>query len=309
MIPFLALAAWPLVPASWSASAAPRSVILVVADGFGVGGQQHALDMKDDAGEPALPALRAFMAGARASVVATRSADSVITDSAAAATAIACGVKTRNGSLGVDAEGKPLVCLGQRVKGAGKALGLVTTTEVWDATPAAFGAHVANRKERRTILSQLDALDPEVLLGEDRPAPFPEMPHLSNAALHALRVLEKDPDGFFLLVETERTDEAGHSNDLAKLEDAARELDRTLAALVEYRARRPDVSLLLTSDHDTGGLGIYPGRRQPGWLTRQHTGALVLLFASGPGADGVSALLDNTELHGLLLQALGLPTP
>lgn len=292
---------------AWSASAAPRSVILVVADGLGIGGQQHALELKDGAGKPALPALRAFMAGSRASVVTTHSADSAITDSAAAATAMACGVKTKNGALGVDAEGKPLICLGQRVKGAGKALGLVTTTDVWDATPAAFGAHVADRKERRPILSQLEALGPEVLLGQDRPAPFPEMPHLSSAALHALGILEKDPEGFFLLVETERTDEAGHSNDLPGLESAARELDRTLAALAEYRATRPDVTLLLTSDHDTGGLGIYPGRRRPDWLSRQHTGAPVLLFASGPGADGIPALVDNTELHGVLLRALGLP--
>src|SRR5687768_4343103 len=119
------------------ASAAP-SVILVISDGFGIGGQQDALSLKTESGEPALSALRAFMSKARISVVTTHSADAAITDSAAAATAMACGVKTRNGSLGVDAEGRPLPCLGRRVKEAGKALGLLTTTNVWDATPAAF---------------------------------------------------------------------------------------------------------------------------------------------------------------------------
>ncbi|MER3406735.1 MAG: hypothetical protein C4289_17515 [Chloroflexota bacterium] len=74
-----------------------------------------------------------------------------VTDSAAAATAIATGVKTRNGAIGVDPDGKPLPTVLELAKAAGKVAGLVTTCTVTDATPAAFAAHVASRADQREI--------------------------------------------------------------------------------------------------------------------------------------------------------------
>jgi alkaline phosphatase len=72
-----------------------------------------------------------------------------VTDSAAGATAFASGVRTCNGAVGVDADGRPVPTLLERARAAGKATGLVTTAQVTDASPAAFGAHVSDRAQQR----------------------------------------------------------------------------------------------------------------------------------------------------------------
>lgn len=311
MIPLrLALVLRCLLPGAASA-AAPGRTILVIADGLGIGGLSHALDRYGESGSPALPNIAAFTRRARSSLVSTRSADSSMTDSAAAATAIACGVKTGNGALGMDLGGKPVTCLGELVKSSGKALGLITTTDVWDATPAAFGAHVMDRRNRKEIERQQKKLNPDVLLGDDRRGPFngDKSLELPRAARHALDIVSGDPDGFFLLVETERTDETGHQNDLPGFLSALEELDRTIAVLLEYQAAHPEATLVLTSDHDTGGLGVYPPGPAPSWLTKKHTGAPVPLFAVGPTAATLPGMMDNTEVFGFLVRTLGLWVP
>lgn len=69
-----------------------------------------------------------------------------VTDSAASATAWSSGVKTYNGALGVDVNGKDQPTLLEIAKAAGKATGNVSTAELQDATPAAQIAHVTSRK-------------------------------------------------------------------------------------------------------------------------------------------------------------------
>lgn len=69
-----------------------------------------------------------------------------VTDSAASATAWSTGVKTYNGALGVDVNGKPHKTLIELAKSANKATGNITTAEIQDATPAALMAHISSRK-------------------------------------------------------------------------------------------------------------------------------------------------------------------
>ncbi len=77
----------------------------------------------------------------------TCSASSLVTDSAAAATALACGTKTRNGVLGLDAEGRRLESVAEKAHKAGKGVGLVTTAPINHATPAGFFGHRMSRHE------------------------------------------------------------------------------------------------------------------------------------------------------------------
>ena len=73
------------------------------------------------------------------------SASSLVTDSAAAATAIACGTKTRNGKLGVDPEDKRLESVAEVAKKCGKKVGIVTSVTINHATPGGFYAHQTSR--------------------------------------------------------------------------------------------------------------------------------------------------------------------
>ena len=88
-------------------------------------------------------------------VTTTYSSESLITDSAAAATAMACGVKTYNAGLGVDASGKPMTSFAEMAKAAGYKVGIVSTVSLDHATPAAFYAHTDSRKNYYEIGQQL----------------------------------------------------------------------------------------------------------------------------------------------------------
>ena len=75
----------------------------------------------------------------------TSCVNSVVTDSAAAATAIACGTKTRSGRLGVDKDGKRLESMAEVAKKAGYKVGIVTSVNLNHATPGGFYAHRKSR--------------------------------------------------------------------------------------------------------------------------------------------------------------------
>ncbi|MCZ2260811.1 alkaline phosphatase [Sporosarcina sp. G11-34] len=95
----------------------------------------------------------------------TYSADSEVTDSAAAGTAMATGVKTNNGVIGIDPEGNKLTSILQAAEMSGKSTGLVATSTITHATPAAFASEVESRSNEADIAPQLLENDVDVLLG------------------------------------------------------------------------------------------------------------------------------------------------
>lgn len=88
-------------------------------------------------------------------LVVTRSADTLITDSAAGVTSYATGNRTKNQSLSVDTTGKPLPTVLDYAKGKGLATGVVATNSITDATPAGFYAHVVKRTDQNRIAEYL----------------------------------------------------------------------------------------------------------------------------------------------------------
>lgn len=85
----------------------------------------------------------------------TRSSSSLITDSAAGATAFSCGSKSYNGAISVLPDHTPCATVLEAAKQAGYQTGLVVTTRITDATPACFAAHVNKRDEEDLIAAQL----------------------------------------------------------------------------------------------------------------------------------------------------------
>lgn len=123
------------------AQAAPRYVFLFIGDGMSTPQRMLAEEYArvTGMGELAMNHLP-FHATTR-----TCSSSSLITDSAAAATAIACGVKTYNGAIGVDPARKPVASVAECAHRAGRKVGIVTTCTINHATPAGFYAHRVNR--------------------------------------------------------------------------------------------------------------------------------------------------------------------
>ena len=137
----LAAAALAAMTCSAACGASPKYVFLFIGDGMSVPQRMTAEEFsrKSGAGSLAMNALP-FSAMTR-----TCSADSLVTDSAAAATAIACGAKTKNHYSGVDPDGKPVYSSAVAAKKAGVKVGIVTTVTITHATPAGFYAHRNNR--------------------------------------------------------------------------------------------------------------------------------------------------------------------
>ncbi|MDF1488204.1 alkaline phosphatase [Tessaracoccus caeni] len=91
------------------------------------------------------------------------------TDSAAAGTAMATGVKTYNAGLGVDGSGKVVENVSERAKALGKAAGVVSSVPVNHATPAAFSVHNSSRNNLHEILTSQIASDMDVIIGTGHP--------------------------------------------------------------------------------------------------------------------------------------------
>jgi alkaline phosphatase len=99
-------------------------------------------------------------------LITTHAADFAVSDSGAAATAIATGQKVNNRSLGVDTSGKPLVNLFDLARKHGRATGLISNAAISDTTPAAFYARTGTPQDSQDIAAQLvDAANIDVILG------------------------------------------------------------------------------------------------------------------------------------------------
>lgn len=145
-------------------SDSPTNVILMIPDGFGPASATMARDYLRWRGDDPSLAVDSLQRGS----VRTFSADSRITDSAAGATAYSTGTKTNNGYIATDTSGQVLGTLLEGVERQGLATGLVATSRITHATPAAFSAHTPDRGEENKIAAQQLTKDIEVLLGGGR---------------------------------------------------------------------------------------------------------------------------------------------
>jgi alkaline phosphatase len=114
-----------------------RNVILMIGDGMGLATMYSAMSVS----EQPLNIERCPETG----LSKTYSADNYITDSAAAGTALASGNKTKNGVIGMDAQGNRVKSILEIAESNGLATGVVSTSSVTHATPASFVAHQSSR--------------------------------------------------------------------------------------------------------------------------------------------------------------------
>jgi alkaline phosphatase len=159
------------------AAAPPHNIIFFVGDGMG---PAHVTLLRSQRGDQ-------FNIGRMrlAALHSTASSDHAVTDSAAAATAFSCGVKTKSGALGVDAAGARQTTVLETAETLGMATGVVTTTAFFDATPAAFLAHVKQRTERPEIVAQMLHSGAEVIAGAGLEVFGKELPAIDTLAKEA----------------------------------------------------------------------------------------------------------------------------
>lgn len=129
-----------------------RNVIVMIGDGMGTPYIRAYRSMKNNGDTPNNPKLTEFDRNLTGMMMThPDDPDYNITDSAAAGTALATGVKTYNNAIGVDKNGKKVKSVLEEAKQQGKSTGLVATSEINHATPAAYGAHNESRKNMDQI--------------------------------------------------------------------------------------------------------------------------------------------------------------
>jgi alkaline phosphatase len=315
------------VPADRTQGGIPKNIIIMFADG--------AAPTQWEVGKYAARHLRnapyattdvVFREGA-VGLLSTHAHNAFVTDSAAAATAMSTGTKVNNYMVSIDPDGTPLRTFMEMAKAAGKKIGLVTTAEIYDASPAGFSAR-AKRGEDQAIVDQYLELEPDVLIGggrnyflpkgapggkrsDDRdivaafsqkgyqivrmpqeltsatgprllalfadesmafeidrdPATQPSFTEITQAAL---RVIARDaPNGFVLFVENQKIDTAGHDNDIAAMMRELWTFDEGVKVALDFQRRTPAETLMIvTADHETGGLSPTYLQKTPGSVSR-----------------------------------------
>ncbi|CAG8591300.1 7262_t:CDS:10 [Ambispora gerdemannii] len=130
-----------------------RNVILLISDGFGPAsetfGRSYYQFVNDLPWDQIAPLDKMLVGTSR-----TRSSSSLVTDSAAGATAFSCAIKTYNAGIGVHPDQTPCGTILESAKAKGILTGLVVTSRITHATPASFSAHVINRNMESEIAAQ-----------------------------------------------------------------------------------------------------------------------------------------------------------
>ena len=310
MVPSLAAEADAIRPS------APKFIFLFLADGAGIPHMEITRQYNRVIHNEGLVISDKIMKEGSLGLITTHAADSLSTDSAAAATAMAGGCKANIGALGLCADGVIPKTAGEIAKGKNMRVGLVTNSTIYDASPAAFISHVPNRRHFAAILNRYLAFEPDLLLGGGRDQFLPKSqsgsrrddetnliasftqkgylyvsnkqeleqaqrgkvlglfsladmsfeidrdkktePSVYDMTQAAIRLLNNgNSRGFFVFIENENIDTAGHLTDVASLIRDYREFDRSVGLAYEFYRKHPRETLIIvTSDHETGGLGF-----------------------------------------------------
>ena len=333
----------------------------------------------------------------------THSANRNVTCSSAAGTAIACGVKTNNGTVGVDKDSVRVESIATILKEEGYKVGLLTTVPINHATPAAFYAHSVKRTDYYGISCDIpasgfdffagtgflqfagkdndkesteeflerngytvsygieefrkesvgkdkvvfcqaknrgksagyyvsDGLENTGVESEEPGADMTDatMPEMLELALEYLG----DEKPFFIMGEGGIIDWASHENRTMSTVENVLDFDAAIKVAYEFYKKHPKETLIIvTADHETGGLTLGAGRAtinwkaleeqwiesgkknildaeanaelnkkcSIGWTTVKHAGGAVPVYAIGVGAEKFNGQIDNTEIMGKIL--------
>jgi len=343
-----------------------RNVILCIGDGMGLS-QVTLARMRAIGAEGKIHMQRLPVHG----LISTHSANRLVTDSAAAGTALACGIKTNNGMIGMTPDETPYCSILEAAQTRGMATGLVVTCTMSHATPAVFGAHVKSRKMQPEIAEQLIGNRINVLFGGGRKYFLPKShsdsgrkddrdllakaedagytvigtanqlrrvrgplvlglfqldglttlspePMLAEMTKKAIDILDQTATdsrkygrGFFLMVEGSQIDWACHANNAEACVRQTLLFDEAVRAAVDFAIADGRTLVVVTADHETGGLTIPEGNLKGDeikvhWSTKGHTASPVPVYAIGPKSERFGGVYDNTEIAQRIAQVLGI---
>ncbi|WP_130854863.1 alkaline phosphatase [Olivibacter jilunii] len=160
-----------------------------------------------------------------------------------------------------------------------------------------------------TDLRELNTVSGEQLicLAQDDPSRGYHM--LEDAFDDALALMEKRHDRFFMMVEGAKIDGGGHSNKIAQCIEEYLSFDRILGKALQYADKNEGTLVVVTSDHETGGLVLVDGNYEKGFVlgefvTNDHTGAPIPVYSYGPGAARFTGFMQNSDIGKRIFELL-----
>ncbi len=330
-----------------SENSKPKNIIIMIGDGMGINQVFHSV-LSDNTS--------VFKNFKTIGLSITKSANDLITDSAAGATAISTGYRTYNGAIGVDTNMIPVKNLMEYAQGKGLSTGIVATSSITHATPASFVAHAESRKlefdiaediikskidlaigggrkyfmqnPSGNLTSQLKQNDFELvenftslksfsgnkkliaLLAEDGLIDADKrIFSLKDLTSKAIEILSKNENGFILLIEGSQIDWAAHGNEKEKFIAEMKDFEGAISEALNFAQKDKNTLLLVTGDHETGGLSIIDGEKdgskiEINFASTSHTGNAVGIFSYGPGEESFRGFFENYEIGRTLIKFL-----
>jgi len=215
----------------------------------------------------------------------TKSLDGV-TDSAAAGTALATGYKTHNGYIGVDRKKQPLTSLTEIAGSLGMATAVMSTEGQTGATPAAFSAHAESRSLSDVIYASQQTLQKQygtIIEGELQGYGY--IPAIETELTNTLKILSKNKNGFFFMYEEAHIDKNSHSQNVQATFDCVIRFNQVIGVFMEFAFYNPETFLLITADHETGGMRYIASGKIHIYSHRNHSDQNVPVFAYGIGGE------------------------
>jgi alkaline phosphatase len=125
---------------------------------------------------------------------------------------------------------------------------------------------------------------------------------LPIATKTAIKILSNNKKGFFLMVEGSQIDWGGHANSTIYIVEEMLDFDRAVGKALEFAAKDGETLVVVTADHETGGMAITggvfaDGVVKAGFPTSHHTATMVPVFSYGPGAEEFMGIMKNTDIH------------
>ena len=116
--------------------------------------------------------------------------------------------------------------------------------------------------------------------------------------LKALEQLDKNPNGFFMMLEGSRIDMEAHLNKYDAMVEETLDFDRCVAIALDFAKRKGNTLVVVTADHETGGLTLPAkgSKTKDKWTTLNHTGVPVPIYSFGPGAENFTRVMQNTDI-------------
>ena len=231
------------------------------------------------------------------------------TDSAAGGTAIACGTKTYNEYVGRNKDGENILSLTELAASLGKATAVMSTEAKTGATPAAFSSHAYDRDSTTEIVEGQVALYLQYGTVIDCGYDYYDANNINKIVekhiTDTLNKMSKDEDGFFLMYEEAYIDKHNHNNEMDKAFRAVLRFNQAIARFMEYAFYNPETFVLITADHESGGL-IPDDNGNLHYTTEDHTSANVPIFAYGYGSELFNGkTVENIQIGHTIASFLG----